>query len=365
MVTCDALSRIGETLDNHYMNTAVKAEAPNTPAEAKVLISILNWNRAQKTLHCLDSMRDQRTETHASVTILVIDNGSGTEDIARLEAGMVGHEAILKRLPVNLGFTGGHNVAIDIAMNEGYDFIWLLNNDAAVMPGTLEELVTVIQANPRCGAVSPVLRDIDDGTTVARCINTHDWARLKDRRILSVEEGKSFQAAHPDATWVDGTAVLFRVDALRDTGPLDDNLFAYYDDNDIGVRLAAKGWFSQCAFNATVLHDVKKMYEEFPLYMVYLLQRNEMLFWKKNTPAGYRRFLIMRLLDRALYDANRLYRNGWTKQADTTLIAVSDFFNHQFGAPSFDRKVPILMRLACALSALYYRNKLPAQRQRD
>lgn len=346
------------------MNKAVMQQTTQPATRAKVLISILNWNRAQKTLQCLESLRDQRAVTQSDVIILVIDNGSRADDIAQLEAGMAGHDAILKRLPVNLGFTGGHNVAIDTAKKEGYDFIWLLNNDATVMPGTLEELVTVMQGEPQCGAVSPVLRDIDDGTTVARCINTHDWTKLKDRRIVSIEEGKRFQAEHPEATWVDGTAVLFRVAALRDTGPLDDNLFAYYDDNDIGVRLAAKGWFSQCAFDATVLHDVKKLYEEFPLYMVYLLQRNELLFWQKNTPAGYRRFLILRLLDRALYDANRLYRNGWTKQADTTLIAVSDFFNRKFGGPSYDRKVPLLMRAACAISALYYRRKLPPQRQR-
>lgn len=346
------------------MNTAVMQHTTQPAMRAKVLISILNWNRAQKTLHCLESLRDQRAVMQLDVIILVIDNGSRGDDIAQLEAGMANHDAILKRLPVNRGFTGGHNVAIDIAMNEGYDFIWLLNNDATVMPGTLEELVAVFRARPQCGAVSPVLRDIEDGTTVARCINTHDWVKLKDRRIVSLEEGERFQAEHPEATWVDGTAVLFRVDALRDTGPLDDNFFAYYDDNDIGVRLAAKGWFSQCAFNATVMHDVKKLYEEFPLYMVYLLQRNELLFWQKNTPAGYRSFLILRLVDRALYDANRLYRNGWSKQADITLIAISDFFNRKFGDPSYERKVPLLMRAACAISALYYRKKLPPQRQR-
>jgi len=340
------------------------AEAAQAAARPRVLISILNWNRAPKTLHCLASLQDQPPLTQADVTVLVIDNGSGADDVAALEAGMQAHQAVLKRLPVNLGFTGGHNVAIKLAIDEGYDFIWLLNNDAAVMPGTLEELVTVISATPRCGAVSPVLRDIDDGTTVVRCINTHDWTRLKDRRIVSIEEGRQFQAAHPEATWVDGTAVLFRVAALRETGPLDDDLFAYYDDNDIGVRLAAKGWFSQCAFDATVLHDVKKLYEEFPLYMVYLLQRNQLLFWHKNTPAGYRRLLTLRLLDRALYDANQLYRNGWTRQADTTLIAVSDYFNRQFGGPKYDRKVPLLMRIACRLSEFYYRKKLPAQRQR-
>ena len=78
---------------------------------------------------------------------------------------------------------------------------------------------------------------------------------------------------------------------------------------------------------------------------------------------GYRRFLILRLVDRALYDASRLYRNDWTKQADTTLIAVSDLFNRKFGNPSYERKVPLLMRTACAISAPYYRKKLPPQRR--
>lgn len=344
------------------MNSVKEPVATQTAVQPKVLVSILNWNRAAKTLHCLESMKDQRAQTRADVTVLVIDNGSRQEDAMELDAGIGSHQAVLKRLPVNLGFTGGHNVAIDIAMAEGYDFIWLLNNDAVVMPGTLQKLINVMQDDARCGATSPVLRDIEDGTTVVRCINGHDWTSLKDERILSIEEGQRFQAEHPDSAWVDGTAVLFRVAALRDTGLLDDNLFAYYDDNDIGVRLANKGWFSRCAFTATVLHDVKKMYEEFPLYMVYLLQRNELLFWHKNTPPLYRRFLTLRLLDRALYDANRLYRNGWKKQADTTLIAVSDYFHRKFGGPAYDRKVPLTMRFLCALSALYYRKKLPAQR---
>lgn len=328
---------------------------------AKILISILNWNNADKTLDCLSSLRDQHAGAHADVTTLVIDNGSREDDYARLKSGVLEHNVILAREPVNLGFTGGHNVAIRIAMKEQYDFIWLLNNDAMVLPGTLEELLRVIQADPRCAATSPVLRDVTDGTTVVRCVNTHDWRKLSHDRIVALDEARHYQRGHPASVWVDGTAVLFRVAALRETGPLDDDLFAYYDDNDIGVRLAAKGWVSQCAFATTVLHEVKKDYEEFPLYMVYLLQRNAMIFWYKNTPSGYRRWLLLRLVDRGLFDANRLYRGGWEKQADTLLLGMADFFGKKFGAPSYDRKVPLLLRAACKLSGFYYRNKLQPQ----
>ena len=245
-----------------------------------------------------------------------------------------------------------------MAMDDNYDFIWLLNNDAIVLPGTLKELISVMEDAPHCGAISPVIRDVDDGATVIRCVNTHDWEKRTHERIISIDAGKRFQAAHPNSVWVDGTAVLFRIAALRQTGPLDDHLFAYYDDNDIGVRLAVKGWVSQCAFDATVLHEVKSERATFPTYMVYLLQRNEMLFWTKHTPAVYRRFLALRMLDRALYDANRLYRNGMKTQGDATLLGIADFFGRNFGPPRYERKVPLAMRAACKLSAMFYRKKL-------
>jgi GT2 family glycosyltransferase len=331
--------------------------------DSRVLISILNWNGAAKTLQCVDSIRDEGRLAGVDATILVIDNGSRREDAALLEPLRSLDNVVLKFLPKNLGFTGGHNVAIQIAMDENYDFIWLLNNDATVLPATLKELVELMQATPRCGAVSPVIRDVSDGVTVIRCVNTHDFEKRTHDRIISIEEGKRFQRAHPDSVWVDGTAVLFRIAALRQTGGLDDRLFAYYDDNDIGLRLAAKGWISECAFGATVLHEVKSERATFPTYMVYLLQRNEMLFWTKHTPASRRRFLSLRMLDRALYDANRLYRNGMKNQGDATLLGIADFFGSKFGAPNHDRKVPLPMQAACKLSALFYRKKLYPRQQ--
>ena len=45
------------------MNTTLMQQTTQPATRAKVLISILNWNRAQKTLHCLESLRDQRAVT--------------------------------------------------------------------------------------------------------------------------------------------------------------------------------------------------------------------------------------------------------------------------------------------------------------
>jgi GT2 family glycosyltransferase len=338
------------------LDNAGSSTSPPPAKQTRVLISILNWNGASKTLKCLASVDRELALTPAEVTVLVIDNGSRPDDAAALKAGMTSHNATLQCVPHNLGFTGGHNIAINLAIEEGYDFIWLLNNDATVAPGTLASLVSTIQKESRCGAVSPLLRDADDGT-IARCVSTHDWHKRITKRILSVDEARRLQADDPAAVWVDGTAVLFRVKALAEVGPLDDRLFAYYDDNDIGVRLANKNWHSQCDFDATVFHENKKRIEDFPLYLSYLLQRNEMLFWHKNTPPSYRRVLTLKMIDRGLFDANKLRKNGFAGHADAALLGLYDFMKKKFGPPDYQRKVPLVMRVASKASALFYAYK--------
>lgn len=340
-------------------NTAADA----TLAKPKVLISILNWNGADKTLHCLESIKDEQTSASAaaSVSVLVIDNGSRPDDRARLQEAIPAF-VTLTCIPDNLGFTGGHNIAIAKAIQEEYDFIWLLNNDAEVVPGTLLQLVNEIVLDSKTGAVSPVLRDSGDRSTVMRCVNTHNWRDWESNRIVSFEEARRLQREEPASIWLDGTAILFRVKALEQTGPLDDRLFAYYDDDDIGTRLARKGWHSRCVFDATVYHDVRWTYEEYPPYLVYLLQRNQMLFYYNHSPAPYRKRLYLRLVDKAFFEANRRRNRGLPAQADMMLLAIGDFLGGRFGAPRLDRKVAWWLRALARVSARLNRKQLDALR---
>lgn len=323
----------------------------------KVLISILNWNKVHQTLACLSSLAEDVILANAEVTVLVIDNGSKAEDVALLEVSASGKGFSLCALPTNLGFTGGHNVAMQIAIDETYDFIWLLNNDATVEPGALAKLLATMHSDLRCGAASPVIRDSIDAQLVTSCLGTHEWHKRDCKRIVSLQEGKRIQAEWPEAVWLVGTAILFRVKALKEVGMLDDRLFAYWDDNDMGARLAAAGWISKCVFAASVAHDTRSI-EHHPLYVYYLFQRNEMLFWKKNMPNTNRRLLWLKLVDTALFDVNRLYRMGLKSQGDAALLGVFDFICHRFGPPKLNRKVPFLLRVMCKMSALINEKKV-------
>lgn len=323
----------------------------------RVLISILNWNKSSQTLTCVDSLERELATAIADVTILVIDNGSRQEDVAKLKLNAHSNRFELKILPQNLGFTGGHNIAIQIAIDEAYDFIWLMNNDATVSPGALSQLIETMQSQPQCGVATPVIRELSEAATIEACLNTFDWRYRTFYRIYSIDEARQRQDEHPDGNWVAGTAAFFRVKALLEAGKLDDRIFAYYDDPDICARLGVRGWRSLCVFSASVFHESKGRPEELPLYCHYLTQRNEMLFWQKNVPREYRKLLWLRIVDGALYRVNVLYRNGLKEQGDAALLGVSDFLCRRFGAPVLDRKVSIFLRAACGLYRMYFDKK--------
>lgn len=331
----------------------------------QVLISILNWNKSSQTLACIESLKHELATTSADVTILVLDNNSNPEDIARLKLNADANRFILKISSENLGFTGGHNIAIQMAIDGAYDFIWLLNNDAIVSPGALSQLIETMYTQPKCGVATPVVREASDAATIEACLNTFDWRYRTFYRIYSISEAQQRQDTHPDENWIAGTAAFFRIKALLEVGKLDDRFFAYYDDPDICARLGAKGWHSRCVFNASVFHEPKAGIERLPLYCHYLTQRNAMLFWEKNVPLGYRKLLWPKLVDGALYKVNELYKEGLKEQGDVALLGVFDFLCRRFGAPVLNRKAPVWLQALCRLHGIYYDKELSAQFKRQ
>ncbi len=311
-------------------------------ATRTVLVSVLNWNTAAMTIDCVQSVLKLRPHDGVQVHVLVIDNGSSDQDWAALQAAAAPLAIELLREPRNLGFAGGHNVAIKLAGERNVDFIWLVNSDSLLEENSLGTMLNLMDADPRCGAVSPVVTAAHDEHTIDFCGAQHDWKNLTSARAGSVAEARRMEAETPDQMWLAGTVVLFRMTALRAVGPLDAKLFAYFEDDDIGTRLINAGWTNRMAFDARATHaqpDVK----ERPAHYFYLLYRNSFLYYLQYTPAPYRRFIKLRLIERALFTANRLYHKNQPFKARAAMLGVQDGLRGIGGVPEMTRRPPILL----------------------
>lgn len=320
-----------------------------------VLISILNWNNSAKTIDCIKSLGKEIKNSNTKVKICVIDNGSELTDYQMLQSEAEMKKIDLIRLDKNLGFTGGHNISISYAIDNGYKYLWLLNNDAMVDMGCLAKLVDAMENDERCGAVSPVIRPEENTGPIAAWGGLHEWGTRTTTWFESESESIEAHNLRSEEIFVAGTAIMLRTAALQQTGGLDDRLFAYYDDSDLGVRLAKAGWRSKVVFDASIIHGWRTL-ENLPLYFFYLMYRNEMIFWHTHSPKRYSRLIWIKLINQAIYDAIRLKRRNLKSQSDAALLGIEDFIFKKYGRPKLDRKPSLFLKIACKLSE--HRNRV-------
>lgn len=116
----------------------------------KLLTIIVTYNGKKWMDRCLGSLR----KSSLSTDVLVVDNGStdGTIEYIRSEFP----EVQLHCAGENLGFGKANNIGLQKAVREGYDYVYLLNQDAWVFPHTFERLVAAMEADPGYGIVSPM-----------------------------------------------------------------------------------------------------------------------------------------------------------------------------------------------------------------
>ena len=84
----------------------------------EVAIVVLNWNNAQDTLACLQSLE---TVTYAELMTIVVDNGSSDDSVHKIHSAYPGITMI--KLQENLGYAAGNNVGIRYAMEHDAEYI--------------------------------------------------------------------------------------------------------------------------------------------------------------------------------------------------------------------------------------------------
>lgn len=114
-----------------------------------VAIIIVTWNGMKWIEKCLYSIR----QSCYPVTVFLVDNNSSDKTPDFIEKNFP--EVRMTRFKDNLGFGKANNIAIKQAFSEGYDYFFLLNQDAYLYPDTIEKLVEVA-GDKEYGIISPV-----------------------------------------------------------------------------------------------------------------------------------------------------------------------------------------------------------------
>ena len=176
----------------------------------------------------------------------MVDNASTDESLVRIRSSYPNTKLV--ESGGNLGFATGNNVGIRQAIEAGFDYVWLLNNDTVPAPDSLQELINKAESDKHLGAVGSVLYYADRPEVVQAWGGGRVWT--------SFGYVKHALKAKP-ADWFDyltAASMLVRTEALQDTGLLDEGFFLYWEDTEFGFRLRRNGWKLGVASRSRILH---------------------------------------------------------------------------------------------------------------
>jgi hypothetical protein len=201
------------------------------------------------------------------VEVLIVDNAS-TRSTDRPA------QRTLHR-PRNDGFAAAVNAGL---RNTSGEFVLVLNDDAALLPGALSAMVDRLRTEPRCAAVTPkiLLDEPFEPPVIDSCgIELFGNGEADGLGRDHVDRGQF--DTHCDVLAVPMTAALYRRVALEHCGPFDERYFLYYEDLDYGLRLRRAGWRSELAAHATAIHRRSASTERLGDRRFTMVQRN--LLW--------------------------------------------------------------------------------------
>jgi len=191
--------------------------------------------------------------------LIIVDNSPGS--VAIRTVADVGNDATEVVVVENRGFGAAVNAGIQAAghcavseADDSVEFYAVLNDDVTVEPGWLTPLLADITTDERIGGVQPKILLAGTGPVLINSVGVVlDPAGAGSDIGLGEPDGPSFDRAS-DISIFTGGAVLLSAPFVADLGGFDERYFLYYEDVDLALRGAERGWRFRCVPDSKVHH---------------------------------------------------------------------------------------------------------------
>jgi len=258
---------------------------PGAPCE----VVIVNYNagptlaEAVRTILPCASVRE----------VIVVDNASGDQSLALLEAGFPG-EARLRvlRNDANLGFAVGCNRALAHCQAP---YQLYLNPDCLVDPSAIDTLIATLEGEADAGMAGPLLVNTDGSeqaggrrgvpTPWRSFVRAFGLSRLSTRypRLFSdfLLHHEPLPTSPVAVEAISGACMLVRNEAMRRVGPLDEGYFMHCEDLDWCMRFRRAGWRILFVPQARVVHLLGTCSRARPVFVEWHKHKGMLRFYRK------------------------------------------------------------------------------------
>lgn len=238
--------------------------------QPKVGIIILNWNGIKDTVECLESLKKI---TYNNYNIYVVDNGSTDGSIEYLNKYNTYIKIISNKQ--NLGFAEGNNIGIRAAIEDGADYVLLLNNDTVVDVNFLTELVKCSIVDKTIAIAQPKTLNYYNLKLESTGNRMDIFGFSRGRGLYEEDSGQYDNLLYGKFFYACGCCILITRDLILDLGIniFDSAYFAYFEDIDLSWSTRLLGYNIIYCPTSICMHKGSKtavrLKSKTMLYMVY------------------------------------------------------------------------------------------------
>ncbi len=242
------------------------------PEQEQIVVIIVNWNRPQETIACIQSLR---VCNYGNMKILVVDNGSSDNSASTIKEGCPEAEILI--LAENKGFAGGYNAGIQHAMQSKATHFFILNNDTIVDANALIHLYD----SPWDVAVPKIMFYSEPEIIWAAGCR---WRRFPPGVIMNGYRHKDNPAFNKPTPlqYATGCALFVRRVVFDKLHGFDEVFESYLEDYDFCYRAHEAGLTLGYAPGARIYHKVSLTLGERSPKKRWYLGRNTVLFYRKK-----------------------------------------------------------------------------------
>ncbi|WP_018157662.1 glycosyltransferase family 2 protein [Demetria terragena] len=211
------------------------------PVDGRDVVVVLNYRGRADTEDCVAAL----LADPAPPAVIVVDNGSGDGVLEAVRSRWP--DVVTHQTGTNLGFAGGMNAGLRMALGGGARTVTVLNNDTVVPAGA----VSALAARALHGdLVSPVVRRVDSSVWFAGGVVNAETGvpeHIFDERLARLPvDGMARQS-----DVLAGCCLTATAETWGRIGLFDERYFLMFEDSDLSLRARAAG------VPRTVLTDVQ------------------------------------------------------------------------------------------------------------
>lgn len=241
-----------------------------------IYLITINYNSSSYTIDFFESLKKVKTDYR----LIIVDNDSNDSDYQKLKEFFLQNDYVkileedypdynfndetrilVVRQKDNLGFAGGNNVGIKIAINQDdFDGVALINNDTYVAPDFLDEILNFKNSlwNADLIGCRILLENPDD-------VIWYDGGifHKHSTRATHINENKKLEQVAKDlmpkkVSFITGCFMFISKKCIQEIGLLDDNLFMYNEDLEYCIRAQKNGLLLYQVPSSVIWHRISE-----------------------------------------------------------------------------------------------------------